>query len=225
MDETAVKTHDPYPDFWKKRNQSPHDKTNKMTCALSEDSGQPGHPPSLIRVFAVCMKTHWALNHLLSTWWRLWSDWVDAQADQSLRWVHMSFCWFCRAAAQISCCCVVVLWFYGPSTLFRSFQVWSVNLSTLFLGKPNVCALFYANKFWGKHLGCFQLAFDEKMQFKIACPLKRTYACNHCISLTKRHFNITGNFNGCKVLIENSPQGNSSTSQGLLNDTEVTQLF
>ena len=30
-----------------------HDKTNKMTCAPSEDSGQPGHPPSLIRVFAV----------------------------------------------------------------------------------------------------------------------------------------------------------------------------
>ena len=30
-----------------------HYKTNKMTCAPSEDSDQPGHPPSLIRVFAV----------------------------------------------------------------------------------------------------------------------------------------------------------------------------
>ena len=29
-----------------------HDKTNKMTCAPSEDSDQTGHPPSLIRVFA-----------------------------------------------------------------------------------------------------------------------------------------------------------------------------
>ena len=29
-----------------------HYKTNKMTCAPSEDSDQPGHPPSLIRVFA-----------------------------------------------------------------------------------------------------------------------------------------------------------------------------
>ena len=29
------------------------DKTNKMACAPSEDSDQPGHPPSLIRVFAV----------------------------------------------------------------------------------------------------------------------------------------------------------------------------
>ena len=26
----------------------PHDKTNKMVCAPSEDSDQPGHPPSLI---------------------------------------------------------------------------------------------------------------------------------------------------------------------------------
>ena len=33
--------------------EPPHDKTNKMTCAPSEDSDQPGHSPSLIRVFAV----------------------------------------------------------------------------------------------------------------------------------------------------------------------------
>ena len=31
-----------------------HYKSNKMTCAPSEDSDQPGHLPSLIRVFAVC---------------------------------------------------------------------------------------------------------------------------------------------------------------------------
>ena len=33
--------------------------------------------------------------------WRHWLDWVDAQADLSLRWAHKSFCSFCRAAAQI----------------------------------------------------------------------------------------------------------------------------
>ena len=33
--------------------QPTHDKTNKMACAPSEDSDQPGHPPSLIRVFTV----------------------------------------------------------------------------------------------------------------------------------------------------------------------------
>ena len=48
------------------RNELPHDKTNKMTCALSEDSDQPGHLPSLIRVFAVCMKNVWVLSYPLS---------------------------------------------------------------------------------------------------------------------------------------------------------------
>ena len=33
--------------------EPPHDKTNKMTCAPNKDSDQPGHPPSLIRVFTV----------------------------------------------------------------------------------------------------------------------------------------------------------------------------
>ena len=33
--------------------EPPREKANKMACAPSEDSYQPGHPPSLIRVFAV----------------------------------------------------------------------------------------------------------------------------------------------------------------------------
>ena len=39
-----------------KQNEPPRDKTNKMTFAPSEDSDQPGHPPSLIRSFAVRSK-------------------------------------------------------------------------------------------------------------------------------------------------------------------------
>ena len=35
-------------------NEPVHYKINKMTCAPSKDSDQPGHLPSLIRVFAVC---------------------------------------------------------------------------------------------------------------------------------------------------------------------------
>ena len=34
-----------------------------MTCAPSEDSDQPGHPPSQIRVFAVHMKKPKVLNY------------------------------------------------------------------------------------------------------------------------------------------------------------------
>ena len=39
--------------------QEKDDKTNKMTCASSEDSDQPGHRP----VFAVRMKKPWAVSH------------------------------------------------------------------------------------------------------------------------------------------------------------------
>ena len=49
------------------KNEPPHDKTNKMTCAHSEDSDQPGHPPSLITVFAVRMKKAWVFSCPLST--------------------------------------------------------------------------------------------------------------------------------------------------------------
>ena len=78
----------------------PHDKTNKMACAPSEDSDQLGHPPSLIRVFAVHMKKAWVLSYPLSAQQWLWSDWADAQADLSIRWAHMPFCWFCREVAH-----------------------------------------------------------------------------------------------------------------------------
>ena len=76
-----------------------HDKTNKMICAPSEDSDQPWHLPSLIRVFAVIMKKSWVLSYLLSAQRRLWSDWADGRADPSSL-ALMSFCWLCPAAAQ-----------------------------------------------------------------------------------------------------------------------------
>ena len=78
-----------------------HDETNKMTCAPSVDSDQPGHPSSLIRVFAVRLKKHWVLSYPLSAQQRLWSDWAEAQADLGLHWAHTSYCWFCRAANHI----------------------------------------------------------------------------------------------------------------------------
>ena len=43
-------------------------------CAPSEDSYQPGHSPSLIRVFAVRTQKPWVLSYPLSAHRRLWSD-------------------------------------------------------------------------------------------------------------------------------------------------------
>ena len=67
-----------------------HDKTNKMTRARSKDSGQSGHPHSLIRVTVHCMGSQWPKLPSVEQR-RLWHDWVDAQADLSLRFEHRSF--------------------------------------------------------------------------------------------------------------------------------------
>ena len=84
-------------------------------CASSEDSDQPGHPPSLIRVFAV--RSVGSLGPKVSSCGqrRLWSDWADAkwlcaqrrQISLGIRpvWSESSLgahslCWFCHVAAQ-----------------------------------------------------------------------------------------------------------------------------
>ena len=88
-------------------------------CAPSEDSDQPGHLPSLIRVFAVRMKKAWVLSYQLSAKRRLWSDWADAQADLSLRWAHMPLCWFCHEAAQL---------FYNNDNNYNAFTFWGWHI-------------------------------------------------------------------------------------------------
>ena len=88
-------------------------------CAQSEDSDQPGHPPSLNRVFAVHMKELWVLSYPLSAQQRLWSDWADAHADLSLCWVHRSCCWFCHMAAPM----LVAVGWSGFNVAFNNFSV------------------------------------------------------------------------------------------------------
>ena len=75
----------------------------QMASAPSEDSYQPGHLHSLIRIFGVHMKKAWFLSYPF-TWRKLgswatthwahskdWSDWAYAQADLSLHWAHGHF--------------------------------------------------------------------------------------------------------------------------------------
>ena len=73
-------------------------------CAPREDSDQPVHPPSLIRVFSVCSMGSWGPKLSSCIQQRLWSDWVDAQADLGLRLAHMPLCWFSHEVAQICLC-------------------------------------------------------------------------------------------------------------------------
>ena len=106
-------------------------------CAPSEDSDQPGHPPSLIRVFAVRMKNAWVLSYPLSAQRRLWSDWAYAQAVWVFAW--RTLCWFCHVAAHVvlqgGCfdsinLCVI----YSASRFWTQFEL------------PDITFLFYSKR-------------------------------------------------------------------------------
>ena len=69
-------------------------------CVPSKDSDQPGHPPTLIRVFAVRMKKPWVISYPLSTQRRLirlgrCPGWSDSSLGTHL------FCWFCHVVAHM----------------------------------------------------------------------------------------------------------------------------
>ena len=101
-------------------------------CAPSEDSDQPGHLPSLIRVFAVRMKKPWALSYPMSTQRRLWSDWADAQSDQSLRWAHTHFVGF--VVSWLKCGQQLPLLYYDnincSNNLKKSHRLYNINVKT-----------------------------------------------------------------------------------------------
>ena len=58
-------------------------------CAPSEDSDQPAHSRSLIRIFTVRILHSQGCKVSSCGQRRLKSDCADAQADLSLRWAHM----------------------------------------------------------------------------------------------------------------------------------------
>ena len=80
----------------------------------NEDSD---HLPSLIIVFAVRMKKRWVLSYQLSAQRRLWSDWVDAQADLSLGWAHSHIVGF--VMLWLICTLTVI-----PSASFGLITLW-----------------------------------------------------------------------------------------------------
>ena len=80
--------------------EQPHDKPTKWPV-------RPAKPQ-----ISLGIRTVWSESSLCTQWVAKdpsflhadsedWSDWADAQADLSLRWVHRSFCWFCHDSTHI----------------------------------------------------------------------------------------------------------------------------
>ena len=87
--------------------------------APNEDSDQPGHPSSLIRVFAGRSMVSSGPKLPSCGQRRLWSDWADAQVDLRLRWALKPFCWFCHEAAH-----VILLQSWQFKTWLQLHRVW-----------------------------------------------------------------------------------------------------
>ena len=77
-------------------NENIHTCINQQNeCAPSADSDQPGHSPSLIRVFAVRMKKAWVLSYPLSAQRRL-IRLVGCPGWSEYSLCVQPHCWFCH---------------------------------------------------------------------------------------------------------------------------------
>ena len=101
--------------------EPPHDKTNKMSFAPSEDSDQTGHPPSLTRVFVFRMKKAWVLSYPLSAQRRTMIRLGGCPGWSESSLGAQPLCLFCHVAAHLS----VIDWSVTSLT-------WSVALLIVF---------------------------------------------------------------------------------------------
>ena len=80
--------------------------TYPRTCAPSEDSNQPAHSRSLIRIFSGRIFDLQGCNASSCGQRRLWSDCADAHADLNLRWANIWEWTFSHVVAHFTCIAV-----------------------------------------------------------------------------------------------------------------------
>ena len=110
-------------------------------------------------VFAVRMKRAWVLSYPLSAQRRLWSDWVDAQADLSLCWAHSHFADFVMRR---------LIPYLFPWTKFKVIQ--SFVVSKIHETKPleviQVCTVLFAFS-WNHSRVFHKLILDNLVIFQV----------------------------------------------------------
>ena len=72
-----------------------------LTCAANENSNQPTHPSSLIRVFVLRLKKCCVLGYPKCAKRRFRFDCANPQPDLNLRWEHKSECLFSDVVAGL----------------------------------------------------------------------------------------------------------------------------
>ena len=126
-------------------------------CASSEDSDQPGHPPSLTSALAVRMKKARALSYPLGAQQRLWSALADAQADLSLRWAHSHFVGFVMRGLILAALTLHTFSLLGQLvfciyTLFRTLKLLDSGSDVRGFKPPHRRSFFCAGYFWNYNI-------------------------------------------------------------------------
>ena len=147
-------------------------------CAPSEDSNQPGHQPSLIRVFVVRMKKPWVLRYPLSsrkTLIRLGGcpSWSESSLGAD------TFCWFCSVVAQnIPLECLRIHFQYNMTVHVNNFML------LLFISRYIMNTYIGANVYWAKQetLHAFLQYLSTKTIF-----LNIATCCYHLAGIRESH--------------------------------------
>ena len=80
-----------------------------LRCLIIKPTKWPLHPAKTLislgihPIWSESSLSAWRNSESSATQWahcKDWSNWVDAQADLSLHWAHISFCWFFHEAAH-----------------------------------------------------------------------------------------------------------------------------
>ena len=93
-----------------------------------------------------------------------WSDWMDTQADLSLRWAHMPFCWYCHEAARLMLILSIsdkilrhlnfpcFFFFFEKFHFKKHFWTWNFYLSTNF--QSYYCSFYdkFKTKYWHENI-------------------------------------------------------------------------
>ena len=152
---------------WKKTVWAATWQNQQCGCAPSEDSDQPGHSPSLIRVFAVRMKKPWVLSYPLSatakTLIRLggcpgWSE--------SSMGAH-SVCWFSHVVAHFG----YRAWILCGHKYKNRSKIWTYDGSqSRWPVVFNLFSLSLLDKSWGDR--DFLMKMEQKKKKKFYFPFR-----------------------------------------------------
>ena len=139
-------------------------------CAPSEDSDQPRHPPSLIKVFAVCLMGSKGPKISSCGQRRLWSDWADDQADLNLRWAHSHFVGFVMSRLIFFLSFFFVMILFLNSTLCFASAL-EQNWATACQNQNDLCTYQRLRSAWASHpvWSEFSLSAWRNLKFLVSC--------------------------------------------------------